>query len=493
MQSISSGAYLKTSAKDGGEVTLKLSQPAILYVQMNRNRHLVKKETSDQGSFFQIHIEHVDVNTTLTIVSDLNSTICLQEIEMASHQQADSTQTYKQPQQQQPLIEFVGHDLTLGLGTSHLLMTSFPWIVSDMLDTERSQIASPKAWLMDHQELLGMETLYFKGDSFYAPPHIITILLGEYDDHHHPAAGPMYTRRLFMFVSNIRYRFPHAFIIVLSEPLGVLFQESQKAVYLMSDGDENIAFVDTTGWIRYGPTHYTNPLHLNDKGQELFAHKLAPLLKAKLNGLPFPVQPNPNLPYDWQTMDIGQETTTGLEGSVSFNSAHVFTLWGSGHRGAFRFVYQQLYENGTIEAVVESHATFAPCASAGIMLREHLGHTSCHVMLGFSPQHGVFISRNGHVVRAKKLSPPYRLRLQRQGGTIVASIASYSTKSDSVMWEPFYDQDIEMAPLIYLGLAVTSCDPAVVSVAKFSHVKLQGGVGRDGSYHSDNGRLLLQN
>lgn len=261
MRSISSGAYLKTIANDDGEVRLKLSQPATLFIQMNKNRQLIRRETSDHGSFFQIQIEHVAANTTLTIVSDLNSTICLQEIEMVSHQQTDSTHTYRQQQQQQqPLIEFVGHDLTLGLGTSQLLMTSFPWIVSDMLDTERSQIASPKAWLMDHQELLGMETLYFIGDSFYAPPHIITILLGEYDDHHYPEAGPMYTRRLFMFLSNIRYRFPHAFIIVLSEPLGVLFQESQKAVYLMSDADENIAFVDTTGWIRYGPTHYTNPV-----------------------------------------------------------------------------------------------------------------------------------------------------------------------------------------------------------------------------------------
>lgn len=53
-----------------------------------------------------------------------------------------------------------------------------------------------------------------------------------------------------MFLSDIRYRFPHALIIVLSEPLGVLFQDSQKAVYLMSDADENIAFIDITGGIK---------------------------------------------------------------------------------------------------------------------------------------------------------------------------------------------------------------------------------------------------
>lgn len=38
-----------------------------------------------------------------------------------------------------------------------------------------------------------METLYFKGDSFYASLYIVAILLDEYDDYHYLAAGPMFT------------------------------------------------------------------------------------------------------------------------------------------------------------------------------------------------------------------------------------------------------------------------------------------------------------
>lgn len=85
--------------------------------------------------------------------------------------------------------------------------------------------------------------------------------------------------------------------------------------------------------------------------------KLTPLLIAKLNGFPFPVQPNPNLPYDWQTTDVGQESITVIKRSVSFNSAPVFALWGSDHSGAFRFAYHQLSSN---EKVIETHTTFAP-------------------------------------------------------------------------------------------------------------------------------------
>lgn len=69
----------------------------------------------------------------------------------------------------------------------------------------------------------------------------------------------------------------------------------------------------------------------------LVTRKLTPLLIAKLNCFPFPVQPNPNLPYDWQITDVGQESITVIKRSVSFNSAPVFALWESDHRDAFRF------------------------------------------------------------------------------------------------------------------------------------------------------------
>jgi hypothetical protein len=44
-----------------------------------------------------------------------------------------------------------------------------------------------------------------------------------------------------------------------------------------------------------------------------------------------------------------------------------------------------------------------------------------------------------------------------------------------------------MAKDYYVGLAVTSCDPSVVSVAKFSEVKINGKVSQLGKPH-----LILQ-
>ncbi|CAO3648572.1 unnamed protein product [Mucor hiemalis] len=454
----------------------------------------MKLEAVDHGLYPIDLVINVPVNTTtlistLTIISDIASTLCLQAIEID-----DDIVLLKEEEQQPHLIEYVGHDLTLGLGTTNSILTSFPWIVSTLLGTERSQIAFPGAWLMSHEKHVGMESRYFEGTSFYSP-RIVVVLLGEYDQY-----PELYAQRLSQFLTSIKDRFPRSIIFVLSEPLGVLYQESQAAVNYLNDvkSDQNVHFIDTTSWVRYGPTYFKDSLHLNDIGQEQFAHKLSPLIMAKINRQPFPgPQPNPNLPFNWQTMDVGSENSVGLTGSVSFDSAKTFTLWGSGEgfsrQDAFRFVYQTLSGNGSIQVTVESHSAFAACAKAGIMLREHLGSGSSNVMFGVSPQDGLFLqSRQGNAeatnaIGKRKLSPPYRLRLTRQGNTTL--IAQMASTTDSA-WETFSVFQNTMARDIYIGLAVTSCDPNVVSVAKFSEVTLSGGVGGGGFYYQQG--LIIQ-
>lgn len=262
IQSVSSGAYFKTTIvvnEQQRQIKLKLSQPAIIYTQIDKNGPISKMEAIDQGVYpidLVINLPTLNTPTTMiTIMSDISSTLCLQAIEL--NDDNDHTATLEEKEQQQPhLIEFVGHDLTLGLGTSNSLMTSFPWLVSSLLGTERSQIAFPGAWLMDHQESIGMETQYFKGTSFYIP-RIVVVLLGEYDQY--PIA---YASRLSQFLLHIRNHFSQqTTILVLSEPLGVLFQESQTAVNLLNDiQQQDIHFIDTTGWVQYGQTAYRDPV-----------------------------------------------------------------------------------------------------------------------------------------------------------------------------------------------------------------------------------------
>jgi hypothetical protein len=264
IQSVSSGAYFKTTIvvnEQQRQIKLKLSRPAVIYTQIDKNGPISKMEAIDQGVYpidLVINLPALNTPTTMiTIMSDISSSICLQAIEINDNSIIDNKVLEEEEEKQQPhLIEFVGHDLTLGLGTSNSIMTSFPWLVSSLLGTERSQIAFPGAWLMDHQESIGMETQYFKGTSFYTP-RIVVVLLGEYDQY--PKA---YGSRLSQFLLRIRNHFPQTSILVLSEPLGVLFQESQTVVSLLNDvqSDQNIHFIDTTGWIQYGQTAYSDPV-----------------------------------------------------------------------------------------------------------------------------------------------------------------------------------------------------------------------------------------
>lgn len=262
IQSVSSGAYLKTTIvldEQQRQIKLKLSRTAIIYTQIDKSGPISKMEAIDTGVYpieLVINLPRATATKTMiTIMSDISSTICLQAIEINDTTHIMNTLEEEKPKQPH-LIEFVGHDLTLGLGTSNSIMTSFPWVVSSLLATERSQIAFPGAWLMDHQESIGMETQYFKGTSFYSP-RIVVVLLGEYDQYQ-----KAYTKSLSNFLSRIRDHFPHSHVFVLSEPLGVLFQESQTAVTILNDiqSDQNIHFIDTTGWIQYGHTAYIDPV-----------------------------------------------------------------------------------------------------------------------------------------------------------------------------------------------------------------------------------------
>lgn len=194
--------------------------------------------------------------------------------------------------------------------------------------------------------------------------------------------------------------------------------------------------------------------------------------------------PNPNLPGDWQTMDVGQETRIGLPGTVSADSASTFTLWGSGadidnDKDAFRFVYQPFGNTGILESTIRSHSTFAKCAKAGIMVREHLGHGSPLIMLGISPAEGIFVQvRYGNfettkLIKKKRASPPWRLRLIRQNDMFEAQIQHPSADNNAQdTWETFATVPFVLARDVYAGLAVTSCDTSVVSVAKFTEVAL---------------------
>ncbi|KAI8391279.1 uncharacterized protein BYT42DRAFT_556310 [Radiomyces spectabilis] len=488
LQSTWPGAYVKAEVTGTTIIRVILGQPTSVYAKVDDGplKKLEATPVSGQGnqSWAELMLgDHFDSNQSHQFM--LIATV--DDPALQFHAVALSSEACTVPPSHLSgrNVEFIGHDLTLGTGTSHSFLTGYAWIVSDLLGVELSQIAYPNARLMDDGSSFGMETRYFHGGASY-PPSCIVLFLARNDRGHEDDYAASLTR----FLRRLHTRAKDTPILVLSEPLGDLFRASQGAVnQLSSESHQDIYFIDTTSWIRYGATMFLDPGHFTDAGHETFAKKLLPYLQAKLAVPPQPLPsfpPNPNLPGHWQTMDLGEASSIGLPGSVSFDADNTFTLWGSGtdiskDRDAFRYVYQSMSGNGSIEATVESHSAFAACAKAGIMLREHLALGSPHVMLGMSSADGLFLQTREtnlnatRVIKKMRASPPYRLRLVQKGFSVTASVSNRDSE-----WEPFAEIKTSLARDIYVGLAVTSCDTSVVSVAKFSNISLKGGVGSGG-------------
>ncbi|KAJ2961078.1 hypothetical protein NQZ79_g3651 [Umbelopsis isabellina] len=419
------------------------------------------------------------------------------------------------PSEYPQIVEFVGDSITAGLTTSRGALTSFAWLTSELLGVEHTQISYPAVCLVDgcNDAAPGMESQYFKWKGWqdddnwdfsrYTPTAVV-MMLGANDEQIVGQDLNRFQASYSQFLNRIRSEFPKAHLFVLSEPLGALFGPSQAAVQNLTDaGDKNVYFVDCTGWIQYGKAfndevRHTNKhcflliceklnilalkAHPSDYGHQLLAKKLTPYIQAKLSepSLPLPGPPaNPNLPGLWQTMDIGGEKSVGLPGSVSFDSSDTFTLWGSGKdisstEDAFRYLYEPASANTVMTVVVDSHSSFATCAKAGIMIREHLSASAPNVVLGVSPADGIiFQSRPLHGIETKlaakvRANVPCYLKLERNKQDFFASWSS-----DGKDWQQVGElRGVVMANDAYIGLAVTSCDPSVVSVAKFSHVQI---------------------
>ncbi|KAI8087035.1 uncharacterized protein B0P05DRAFT_533442 [Gilbertella persicaria] len=492
------GAYFKVILEHTRIVKLQLSKPTSLLVQLNKKHQVAFRNTTKLIDLFPSGLDHDGPHELWVVATDIDPydmSICLQSIIVDDQGMTASPP----PSTTAPLVEFVGHDLTLGLETSQNLFSSYAWLTSDLLGLEHSHIAYKDATLID-----GMDNKYFDWSLLShtdtenkVAPWSVVVLLGA-NDHQTEYTPEEYQHALGAFLNKVRKTMSeNAPIFILSEPLGDMFRPSQEAVLKMAhqQGDQHIYFIDTTSWLRYGPNHYKDSRHLTDAGHALLAKKLAPLLQTKLmhprDPLPGP-PPNPNLPGDWQTMDVGEEDRIGLPGTVSADSDSIFTLWGSGadidnDKDAFRFVYQPLGIQGMMEATVRSHSAFAKCAKAGIMIREHLGHGSPLIMLGISPAEGIFVQvrydnfQSTKLIKKMRASPPYRLRLIRQ--KFKDTFEAQTQQVESGPWETFAVVPLVLARDIYAGLAVTSCDPSVVSVAKFTDV---------GLYHSAFQPQLIQ-
>lgn len=253
------GAYFRVILEHTTFVQLQLSTPTSIQVQIDKGPH-----------FDFINITHINIQQGLeqegphelkVIATDTDPTHLSVRLQSILLDETGITLP-PAPSADTPLVEFVGHDLTLGLETSQRLFSSFAWLTSDLLGLEHSHIAYKDATLID-----GMESKYFdwsllldqeqQQQTTTKTPWSVVILLGS-NDHQTDYASDEYRDALNTFLAKLRKTlYENAPIFILSEPLGDMFRPSQQSVLDMThQGDQYIYFIDTTGWLRYGPNYY---------------------------------------------------------------------------------------------------------------------------------------------------------------------------------------------------------------------------------------------
>jgi len=164
-------------------------------------------------------------------------------------------------------------------------------------------------------------------------------------------------------------------------------------------------------------------------------------------------------------------------------------IWGSSDQ--FHYGYVQITGDATMVARVVDNGTGSNAwAKGGVMIRETLDADSKHMIAALTGGEGGGIAFQGRPVTGERsnsfhgditASPPYWVKLTREGNTITAYCSA-----DGVDWTLFTDTspdgaqtnpiDVEMADPVYIGLFVTSHAAGELRTYTFDNVDIVGNI-----------------
>jgi lysophospholipase L1-like esterase len=205
--------------------------------------------------------------------------------------------TYRLPRPRQA-TEWIGDSITAGYTATNVSLSSFPWIISENLGVTHTQIALSGSCLRELSatesirgiRCFGLEDRYTKlgfqdgaadWDFRKYQPDVVVINIGTNDVGHGVASADFRTAYEHL-LRIVREKNPHAVILARRIFKGWWATETQQAVLnRQAAGDDNISYVDTTGW--WDPTTMTNDgTHPNDHGHQVLAGYLQPFVAAAL-------------------------------------------------------------------------------------------------------------------------------------------------------------------------------------------------------------------
>ena len=172
-------------------------------------------------------------------------------------------------------------------------------------------------------------------------------------------------------------------------------------------------------------------------------------------------------------------------GSFAEGPAGTYTMTGSGadiwavnglEADEFHFAYKTLTGAGSIVAKVQSVGNTNTWAKAGVMIRESLNPDSAHAMMVVTPGSGVSFQRRPGTGQTSldtttaSIAAPYWVKIDRN---ISGNFTAYHSANGS-SWTMQGTENIPMGANVYVGLALTSHDAALICQGVFSNVTTTG-------------------
>jgi len=280
------GAYIKTQFS-GASVKMIVGHSSNFFVKIDDmawTTYLNRKDTIDIGS---VHLNKGWHTLTVAQGKDYDYIF---DFKGFLFDQGARTRTGKISS---VLIEYVGDSITTGYTDSQANVSDYAWLTSETLGTEHTQIAYPGINLASGYGRIkgtGMDQQYQKSRSLKYPdapewnfqkyrPDIVVINLGT-NDNNNKVPDSVFTRSYVSLMKFIRSKFPETKILAMRTFLGIKVQPTINAVKQMTkEGDKNIFYLDTSGWLTPKTGDYNDTAHPSDSGQIKAGRLLVETLK----------------------------------------------------------------------------------------------------------------------------------------------------------------------------------------------------------------------
>jgi hypothetical protein len=198
------------------------------------------------------------------------------------------------PEKRKFWVEYIGDSITSGDRTSKGNISAYPWLCSEVLGVNHTQISYCGIPLVNgfHYNYkgapeIGMESAYLnlkqpnnnspEWDFSEASPNLLVINLGT-NDNNLKVDTTLFKQTYTQFIRNLRFIHQNAVIMVLIPFNQVYKNQIEELVTKETERDKNLNFISTEGWLT--ASDFVDGTHPTDLGHQKISDKLTPIIKS---------------------------------------------------------------------------------------------------------------------------------------------------------------------------------------------------------------------